>query len=107
MSLTFALLALAGLFVTICATVAADLLRGRPTELRWHIRRLARAGMVAGGLFMIARILSRQQLTADPELALLAVSLAVVMALRAHSEIRRQREAERQAEQQAVEDPTP
>lgn len=91
MSTTYALLAVAGLFVTICATVAADLLRGRPTELRWHIRRLARALMVVACLCLIARILTRPLLYADPEMALLAVSLAVIMAMRAHSEIRRQR----------------
>jgi len=91
MHIVYALLCLAGYFVAIGATLAAWLLSERPRVLRDHVLQLSRLGLISGCAFSIARLLWPLNLNATFEQALLAVSLAVVMVLRADSEVKRQR----------------
>ena len=87
----FALLCLLGYAVTIVATFVAGLLRGPPDDIRRHLRHISRLGLIAGCAFSIARLLWPLDLHAEWEQAVLAISLAIIMVLRADSEVRRQR----------------
>lgn len=91
MHTVFGYAAIVGFLVAFLATIAADLFRGRPEDIRWHLRKVLRFIMAGSCAFSVARLLWAPAISTTPEHAVLALSLAGVMVLRAQSELRRQR----------------